>query len=122
MRFSVAARSSLVAADFEASLVMVVAMVTRYDVISRWWSNTCLFQLNSTIKVIKVAKIMQSTYLCVIFHAKHKKLTFVAVLTSLRTADAFSVVASLPPQKKKRKEKFSEGEKRRPEMSLLFGG
>ena len=66
---------------------------------------------------------MQSTYLCVIFHAKHKKLTFVAVLTSLRTADAFSVVASLPPQKKKkRKEKFSDGEKRRPEMSLLFGG
>ena len=48
---------------------------------------------------------MQSTYLCVIFHAKHKKLTFVAVLTSLRTADAFSVVASLPPQKKKKKKK-----------------
>ena len=65
---------------------------------------------------------MQSAYLCVIFHVKHKKLTFVAVLTSLRTADAFPVVAFLPPKKKKRKENFSEGEKRRPEMRLLFGG
>ena len=59
------------------------------------------FQLNSTIKVNKVAKIMQSAYLCVIFHVEHKKLTFVAVLTNLRTADAFPVVASLPPKKKK---------------------
>ena len=54
-----------------------------------------------------MAKIMQSAYLCVIFHVKHKKLTFVAVLTSLRTADAFPVVASLPP-KKKRKEKLGK--------------
>ena len=46
---------------------------------------------------------MQSAYLCVIFHVKHKKLTFVAVLTSLRTADAFPVVASLPPKKKEKK-------------------
>ena len=59
------------------------------------------FQLNSTIKVNKVAKIMQSACLCVIFHVEHKKLTFVAVLTNLRTADAFPVVASLPPKKKK---------------------
>ena len=64
---------------------------------------------------------MQSAYLCVIFHVEHKKLTFVEVFTDLRTADAFPVVASLPP-KKKRKEKFSEVEKRRPEMHLLFGG
>ena len=58
------------------------------------------FQLNSTIKVNKVAKIMQSACLCVIFHVEHKKLTFVAVLTNLRTADAFPVVASLLPKKK----------------------
>ena len=35
---------------------------------------------------------------------------------SLRTADAFPVVASL------RRRYFSEGEKRRPEMRLLFAG
>ena len=51
------------------------------------------FQLNSTIKVNKVAKIMQSAYLCVISHVDHKKLIIVAVLTNLRTADAFPVVA-----------------------------
>ena len=33
------------------------------------------FQLLSTIKVNLVAKIMQSAYLCVIFHIKHKKIT-----------------------------------------------
>ena len=33
------------------------------------------FQLLSTIKVNLVAKIMQSAYLCVIFHVKHKKIT-----------------------------------------------
>ena len=43
--------------------------------------NTCLFQLPSTIKVNIVAKIMQRVYLCVIFHVKHKKLPFIAVLT-----------------------------------------
>ena len=37
--------------------------------------------LLSTIKVSLVAKIMQSDYLCVIVHVKHKKLLFVAVLT-----------------------------------------
>ena len=52
---------------------------------------------------------MQSAYLCVIFHVKHKKLTFVAVLTSLRTADAFPVVAFLPPKKKKKKRKIFGG-------------
>ena len=31
------------------------------------------FQLLSTIKVNLMAKIMQSAYLCVIFHVKHKK-------------------------------------------------
>ena len=33
------------------------------------------FQLLSTVKVNLVAKIMQSAYLCVIFHIKHKKIT-----------------------------------------------
>ena len=37
---------------------------------------------------------------------------------SLRTADAFPVGASLPPKNNY----FSEGEKRRPEMRLLFAG
>ena len=36
----------------------------------------------------------------------------------LRTADAFPVVASLPPENSY----FSEGEKRRPGMRLLFAG
>ena len=39
------------------------------------------FQLFSTIKVNLVAKIMQSAYLCVIFHVKHKKSPFIAHLT-----------------------------------------
>ena len=38
------------------------------------------------------------------------------ILGSLRTADAFPVVASLPPKNNS----FLEGEKRRPEMRLLF--
>ena len=33
------------------------------------------FQLLSTIKVNLMAKIMQSAYLCVIFHVKYKKNT-----------------------------------------------
>ena len=33
------------------------------------------FQLLSTIKVNLVAKIIQSAYLCDIFHVKHKKIT-----------------------------------------------
>ena len=33
------------------------------------------FQFLSTIKVNRVAKIMQSAYLCIIFHVKHKKIT-----------------------------------------------
>ena len=39
------------------------------------------FQFLSTLKVNLVAKIMQSAYLCVIFHVKHKKLPFLTVLT-----------------------------------------
>ena len=39
------------------------------------------FQLFSTIKVNLVAKVMQSAYLCVTFHPKHKKSPFLAVLT-----------------------------------------
>ena len=38
-------------------------------------------QLFSVIKVNLVAEIMQSAYLCVIFHFKHKKSPFLAVLT-----------------------------------------
>ena len=38
-------------------------------------------QLLSTIKVNLVAKIMQSAYLCVIFHFNYKKIQFLAVLT-----------------------------------------
>ena len=39
------------------------------------------FQLLSTIKVNLVAKIVQSAYLCVIFHVKYRELLFLAVLT-----------------------------------------
>ena len=39
------------------------------------------FQFLSTIKVNLVAKIIQSTYFCVIFHVKRKKLQFLTVLT-----------------------------------------
>ena len=38
------------------------------------------------------------------------------ILCSLRTADAFPVVASLPPKEEK------EEETRRPEMRMLFAG
>ena len=48
---------------------------------SFWGKNTCFFKLLSTIKVNIVAKTIQSAYLCVIFHVKHKKLLFLAVLT-----------------------------------------
>ena len=40
-----------------------------------------LFQLISTIEINVVAKIKQSVYLRVIFHVKHKKIPFLAVLT-----------------------------------------
>ena len=33
------------------------------------------FELLSTIKANLVAKIMQSAYLCVIYHVKHKRIT-----------------------------------------------
>ena len=39
------------------------------------------------------------------FSCKAQKINICRGLTSLRTADAFSVVASLPPQKKKKKKK-----------------
>ena len=60
-------------------------MVTRHDVRSRWSSHSewkyMFFQLLSTMKVNLVAKIMESAYLCLSFHVKHKKLPFLAVLT-----------------------------------------
>ena len=50
-------------------------MVTRYDVVSSRWSSHfwVKYMFILTIKVNFVAKIMQSAYLCVIFHVKHKK-------------------------------------------------
>ena len=43
--------------------------------------NISFVLLLSTIKLNLVAKTMQSAYLCVIFHLKHKNLLFLAVLT-----------------------------------------
>ena len=43
-------------------------------------SENTFFQFLSTIKVNLVPKIMQSAYLCVIFHVKYKKLPFLTVL------------------------------------------
>ena len=40
-----------------------------------------LFQFRLTIKVNVVAKIIQSAFLRVILHVKHKKSPFLAVLT-----------------------------------------
>ena len=59
-------------------------MVTRNDVISNRWSSHFgvkihVFPLLTTIIVNLVAKMMQSGYLCVIFHVKHIKLPFLAV-------------------------------------------
>ena len=62
-------------------------MVTRDYAISSRWSSLFgvkiqfFFKLLSTIKVNIVAKIIQSDYVCVIFHVKHKKLLFLAILT-----------------------------------------
>ena len=42
--------------------------------------NTFFFNFFQQQKLNLVAKIMQSTYLCVIFHVKLKKLPFLAVL------------------------------------------
>ena len=62
-------------------------MVTEYDVISsswgsQFWVKIHVFQLLSTIKASLVAKIMQRSYLFVIFRVKHRKLAFLAVSTS----------------------------------------
>ena len=47
-----------------------------------WGRKYIFFQLPSTIKTNLVSKIIQSAYLCVIFHVKHKISTpFLAVLT-----------------------------------------
>ena len=58
-------------------------MVTRHDITSSRWStlfevkihaffSTC-FNNKVNLGLLLVAKIMQSAYLCVIFHVKHKK-------------------------------------------------
>ena len=39
------------------------------------------FQPFATTKVNFLTKIMQSAYLCVMFHIEHKKLSFLAVLS-----------------------------------------
>ena len=44
------------------------------------------FQLLSTIKVNLIAKIMQSAYLCVIFHVKFKKIPFLMVMMAAMIA------------------------------------
>ena len=85
LTFSVAVRSSL-AQILRRVCWCSVAMVTRFDGISSRWSSQFgvklyFFQLLSTIKVNLVAKIMQSAYLCVIFHVKHRTLPFLEVLT-----------------------------------------
>ena len=48
-----------------------------------------------------------------------RRLCYICLLTSLRSADVFPVVASLHAKKNGY---FSEGEKRRPEMRPLFAG
>ena len=60
---------------------MINNMVTRYDVIVGgrsfffWWKCMFfnIFQLEK--QNTPVDKMMQSTYLCVILHVKHKKIT-----------------------------------------------
>ena len=80
-------------AHFETDYCWSVAMVTGYDVISsRWsshfWLKIYVFQLLSTLKVNLVAKMMQSAYLCVLFHLKHeiaaKMATIFADVTDLQ--------------------------------------
>ena len=39
--------------------------------------NSCFFNFFSTIKVKRVDEMMQSAYLCVVLHVKHKKLPFI---------------------------------------------
>ena len=61
-------------------------MVTTYYVLSRGgqaiFEWKCLFlQLFSTIKVKPVNEMMQRAYLNVILHVKHRKLSFIAILT-----------------------------------------
>ena len=55
-----------------------VTTVTRYDVVSsRWfWVKIHVFlKFLSTIELNLVDKMKRSTYLCVILHVKHKKIT-----------------------------------------------
>ena len=50
-------------------------------------------------------------------------MNFYSCHPSLRTADVFAVVASLPPNCRwVRRRYFSEGEKRRPKIRLQFAG
>ena len=62
-------------------------MVTRYDIISRRWSSHFWVKVHvfSTFFNNKSkscgCEIMQSAYICVIFHVKHKQSPFIEVLT-----------------------------------------
>ena len=60
-------------------------MVTRYDVIRSRRSSHFLVKMhvfstafNNNVKIVD--KMVQSAYLCVILHVKHKKLPFLAFL------------------------------------------
>ena len=56
----------------------LVSMVTRCDVISRRWSSHFWVKVHVFSTFFNnnlMADIMQSVYLCVIFHGKHKKIT-----------------------------------------------
>ena len=79
LMFLVSIRSSL-ECIFSQVQWWSVSMVTRYDGLgsrwsSRFWVKVHVFQLFWTIELNPVAKIMQSAYLCIIFHVKHKKIT-----------------------------------------------
>ena len=60
---------------FSVAVHTSVTMVSRYDVISSEWSSHFWVEM----KVKLVDEVMQSAYLCIILHVKHKKLPFIAV-------------------------------------------
>ena len=100
------------------------AWASRYKGINQTFNlkSICFLKLNRKLRCIVVNyrilkfKCTLSSY----FKAQRnvQKNWTIAIECSLRTADAFPVVASLLPKNSY----FSEGEKRRPEMRLLFAG
>ena len=80
MEFSAAVRLSL-AHILKQVHWWAVSIITIYDVVSRMWSSHfkpryTFFQFLSTIIVNLVHTIVQSAYLYVIFHVKHKRYHF----------------------------------------------